>query len=137
MMAVSDVGAITDELASAVQLYYAGRPDQAINAIKSMALAGDVEAQLTLGNILYGLSQANQHMEFEDSIIWYDMAAAQGSAEANAALGVIHHNQWIKSRSNEDAAMAIAYYERAIELGDTNAEVHLSKLRRRGGFSAG
>lgn len=137
LLAASSVGATSDELANAIQLYYAGKPDQAITSIKSLAQAGDAEAQLMLGNMLYGLSQANKHIEFEDSIKWYEMAAAQDSADANAALGVIYHNAWLESRRNEDAAMAIAYYERAIELGDKKAQEHLSKLRRRGGFSVG
>jgi TPR repeat protein len=132
LIAAGTVGATSDELAKSVQLYYAGSPDQAISSIKPLALAGDAEAQLTLGNILYSLSKANQRIEFEDSIKWYEMAAAQDSADANSALGVIYHNEWLESRSREDAAMAISYYEKAIELGDKNAPGYLSKLRRRG-----
>jgi TPR repeat protein len=81
---------------------------------------------------LYSLSKANQHAEIEDPIKWYEMAVAQDSPDANSALGVIYHNEWLDSRSREDAAMAISYYEKAIELGDKNAPGYLSKLRRRG-----
>ena len=50
------------ELNKAVQLYYEGKPEEAISAIRSLAEAGDAEAQYTLGNILYGLAEANKHM---------------------------------------------------------------------------
>jgi TPR repeat protein len=137
LIATSTVGATSAELTRAIQLYYAGSPDAAISSIKSLALAGDEEAQLTLGNILYSLSKANKDVEIEDFIKWYEMAAAQGSVDANSALGAIYHNKWLESRSNEDAALAISYYENAIEQGDAKAQGYLSKLRRRGGFSVG
>lgn len=137
LIATSTVGATSAELTRAIQLYYAGSPDAAISSIKSLALAGDTEAQLTLGNILYSLSKANKDAEIEDFIKWYEMAAARGSVDANFALGAIYHNQWLESRSNEDAAFAISYYEQAIEQGDEKAHGYLSKLRRRGGFSVG
>ena len=137
LIATSTVGATSAELTRAIQLYYAGLPDAAISSIKSLALAGDAEAQLTLGNILYSLSKANKDAEIEDFIKWYEMAAAQGSVDANSSLGAIYHNKWLESRSNEDAALAISYYEKAIEQGDAKAHGYLSKLRRRGGFSVG
>ena len=137
LIATSTVGATSAELTRAIQLYYAGSPDAAISSIKSLALAGDEEAQLTLGNILYSLSKANKDVEIEDFVKWYEMAAAQGSVDANSALGAIYHNKWLESRSNEDAALAISYYENAIEQGDAKAQGYLSKLRRRGGFSVG
>lgn len=132
-----NVVATNDELAEAIQLYYDGSPDQAIISIRSLAQDGDAEAQYTLGNIFYSLSVANKHAEVEDFVMWYEKAAMQGSAEANTALGVVYHNQWIETRRKEDAAKAINYYEKAIELGDANAEEHLAKLRRRGRFPAG
>jgi hypothetical protein len=137
MIATSTVGATSAELTKAIQLYYTGLPDAAISSIKSLALAGDAEAQLTLGNILYSLSKANKDAEIEDFIKWYEMAAAQGSVDANSALGAIYHNKWLESRNNEDAALAISYYEKAIEQGDAKAQGYLSKLRRRGGFAVG
>ena len=137
LIATSTVGATSAELTKAIHLYYAGSPDAAISSIKSLALAGDEEAQLTLGNILYSLSKANKDAEIEDFIKWYEMAAAQGSVDANSALGAIYHNKWLESRSNEDAALAISYYEKAIEQGDAKAQGYLSKLRRRGGFAVG
>lgn len=137
LIATSTVGATSAELTRAIQLYYAGSPDAAISSIKSLALAGDAEAQLTLGNILYSLSKANKDVEIEDFVKWYEMAAAQDSVDANSALGAIYHNRWLESRSNEDAALAISYYEKAIEQGDAKAQGYLSKLRQRGGFAVG
>lgn len=137
IVVTGSVVAANDELANAIQLYYNGSPDQAIISIRSLAQDGDAEAQYTLGNIFYSLSEANKHAEVEDFVIWYEKAAKQGFAEASTALGVVYHNQWIKTRRKEDAGKAIFYYENAIELGDADAEEHLAKLRRRGRFPAG
>ena len=137
IVVTGNVVATNDELTNAIQLYYDGSPDQAIISIRSLAQAGDAEAQYTLGNIFYSLSEANKHAEVEDFVIWYEKAVKQGSAEANTALGVVYHNQWIEIRRKEDAAKAISYYEKAIELGDADAEEHLAKLRRRGRFPTG
>ena len=137
LIVTSSVVLAGDELANAIQLYYDGSPDEAITAIRSLAEAGDAEAQYTLGSIFYSLSEANPHAEVEDFSVWYEMAAAQGYAAASTALGVVWHNRWLKTRQNEDAAEAISYYEQAIEQGDTKAEGYLAKLRRRGGFPVG
>ena len=110
-MATSTVGASSAELAEAIEQYYEGSPDQAISSIKTLALTGDAEAQLALGNILYSLSKANKDAEIEDFIKWYEMAASQASVDANSSLGAIYHNKWLELRSNDDAALPISYYE--------------------------
>lgn len=122
------VVADTAELDKAVEMYYAGSPDKAISLIKPLALSGDVDAQFLLGNILYSLSKTNIFSEKEDPVEWYKMAALQGSADANYALGVIYNNKWIKSNLREDVEMAIFYYDNATKLGNVRAKAVLSKL---------
>ena len=130
LMVSNSVVASSAELNNAIQIYYAGLPHQAISLIKPLALSGDSDAQYLLGNILYSLSKTNK-LDEEDPIEWYKMAAIQGSPDANYALGVIFHNNWVKSQRQQDIAIAIFYYEKAVELGVEDAQAHLSSLKSR------
>jgi len=56
------------------------------------------------------------------------MAAAQDSAPANYALGVIHNNRWLRSHRDEDARLARSYLQRALELGEPKARSALDRL---------
>ncbi len=116
------------ELDQAVKTYYAGYPDRAIGMIRPLAIAGDVEAQYLLGNILYGLASSGQSQGREDPIKWYIVAAQQGSAEANYALGVIYNNVWTKSQQKHDAELARAYYQKAQDLGHKKTLAALARL---------
>ncbi len=115
-------------LDQAVKKYYAGRSAEAIEMIRPLALAGDAEAQYLLGNILYTLASSGQGNLLEDPSTWYRMAAAQDSAPANYALGVIHNNRWLRSHRDEDAALARSYLQRALELGEPKARAALDRL---------
>lgn len=123
------------ELDEAVKMYYAGYPAEAISMIKPLALAGDIDAQYLLGNIIYSLSEEGNLATVGDPVRWYQMAAEQNSADAIYALGVIFHNRWIKSRGQKEAANAITYYQKALELGLVKAQPPLSKLVSRSGIS--
>ena len=125
------VAADTRQLQEAVNKYYAGFTDQAIDMIEPLALAGDVDAQYLLGNILYSLSNTGKVDELDDSVKWYKMAAAQKSVGANYALGAVFHNRWLKSRYNGDAAMAIVYYQNAVDLGYKKAQTPLTTILSR------
>jgi hypothetical protein len=131
LMVSNSVVASPVELNNAIQIYYAGLPHQAISLIKPLALSGDSDAQYLLGNILYSLSKTNKLDDAEDPVEWYKMAAVQGSPDANYALGVIFHNNWVKSQRQQDIAIAIFYYEKAVELGVEDAQAHLSSLKSR------
>ncbi len=116
------------DLDEAVQRYYAGHPADAIEMLKPIALGGDVAAQNLLGNILYGLGQSGQYASLEDPVRWYQMAAAQGSAEASYALGAIFNNSWVKTRRAEDARLAEYYFQQAADRGHARAHGPLMKL---------
>jgi len=131
LMVSNSVVASAAELNNAIQIYYAGLPHQAISLIKPLALSGDSDAQYLLGNILYSLSKTNKLDDAEDPVEWYKMAAVQDSPDANYALGVIFHNNWVKSRRQQDFTIAIFYYEKAVELGVEDAQAHLSSLKSR------
>lgn len=129
------VAADTKTIDEAVKKYYAGFPDEAISLMKPLALSGDVNAQYLLGNILYGLSKTKNFSDKDGPMKWYKMAAAQDSAAANYALGVIFHNKWSKSRDEREAATAIVYYQKATELGYKKAQVPLNRVKSRSGIS--
>jgi len=115
-------------LDEAVKKYYAGRTDEAIDMIRPLAVAGDAEAQYLLGNILYTLANSGGGDVLEDPAIWYRLAAAQDSAPANYALGVIHNNRWLRSHRDEDARLARSYLQRALDLGEPKARTALDRL---------
>ena len=119
----------------AVKKYYAGFPEEAISIIKPLALSGDVDAQYLLGSILYSLSKEGNFRDIDDPVKWYKMAAEQKSADANYALGAIFHNNWNKSRDKNEAAKAIIYYQKAVELGYKKAQEPLNKIKYRSRIS--
>ena len=120
-------------LNDAVERYYAGETDAAIGMIEPLALSGEVEAQYLLGNILYSLSQAGQ--SYGDPVEWYRMAAEQNFVEAIFALGALFHNRWLETRDRNDAANAIVYYQRAVDLGSTKAQQPLRRLQHKSELS--
>ena len=122
-------------LDAALKKYYAGSPQAAIEMIEPIAQAGDVDAQYLLGNLLYSLSTSRGGESLEDSINWYRMAAAQGSAEANYALAVIYENSWRKTRQEVELAYAMVYYGEAADLGLDDAQLRLRRLAQRSGLS--
>ncbi len=122
----------TDEMDKAIKMYYGGFPARAISLIRPLALAGDVDAQFLLGNIFYSLSKNKKFNIKNEPVKWYEMAAEQNSPGANYALGVIYQNRWVKSHRMDEVAIAISYYEKAVELGYEEAQIPLRKIKFRG-----
>jgi hypothetical protein len=122
------LAAASPALDAAVNKYYAGHTDKAIAMIRPLAVAGDVDAQYLLGNILYTLSNAGKLETMEDPAGWYRLAADQGSAPANYALGVLHNNRWLQYHREQDLRLAESYLRQALDLGDSNARVALDNL---------
>jgi hypothetical protein len=128
--AVANAAGASPLLDEAVKKYYEGRTAEAIDMIRPLATAGDVDAQYLLGNILYTLASSGQGDVLEDPSVWYRMAAVQDSAPANYALGVIHNNRWLRSHRDEDARLARSYLQRALELGEPKARSALDRLAK-------
>ena len=135
LMVSCSVAAASKEINEAVKQYYAGNPEEAIEMLKPLAYADNVEAQYLLGNIFYTLSQSGKYDFIDEAVSWYEMAAKQNIAAANYALGAIFQNKWLKSRSREDAANAIVNYQKAVDLGDNKARSYLTKMKYRSGLS--
>ena len=129
LMASCSVSASTIALDNAIKRYYAGFPDEAVSILKPLAISGDMDAQYLLGNMLYSLSQSESSGSSEDAVRWYKMAADQGSADASYAVGIIFHKRWKQSAAKDDAATAIAYYQKAVQLGQLEAQESLRKIK--------
>ena len=115
---------------TAVDHYYAGYPQKAVQLLVPIAEAGDVEAQYLLGNMLYTLENAQPAMDLGDPVRWYRLAAQQDSAPAHFALGAIFFNRWLEYREPGDALLAESHYRRARDLGSEAAVPALEKLQR-------
>ena len=131
LIASTTVNARSAKLDDAIKVYYSGLPDQAIAMIMPLAQSGDPKAQLLLGNILHSLSRSDTNSPQADPVTWYQMAAAQGSSEANYLLGVIYHNRWTETQEKDSDTIAIAYYETAAKLGNKAAQGPLIQLKYR------
>jgi len=129
------VSAGSAELNEAVRQYYAGNTEQALGLLEPVAMDGDVDAQYLMGNILYSLSKTEKYKNSGDPVIWYQMAADQGVADASYALGVIYHNNWSESRDRLHAALAITNFQKAADAGYSKASVPLDKLKSKTGMS--
>lgn len=128
-LAANGAAAAAGVIDDAVKRYYAGYPVEAIAMLRPVASAGNADAQYLLGNMLYSLAGSGQVEESEDPVKWYGLAAEQGSAQANYALGAIYNNRWLQSRLDEDASLSQSYFERALELGDDKARAALAKIK--------
>jgi len=125
---IGNLSASPLDLQQATQAYQSGDSDRSLAILKPLALQGDLDAQNLLGNIIYGLSLANPSKTTEDPKKWYQMASAQGSAEASYALGAIHDNQWLRSKRAEEALLAEHYYQQALDRGYSKAEGPLMRI---------
>lgn len=93
-----------------------------LDELKSKADAGDIEAQLNLGyTFLYGVNGVNA--DYKQALLYYEMAAKQGSAVAYNNLGSLYFSG---IGTDIDYAKAIHFFEEAAKLGSSDAAVNLA-----------
>lgn len=136
VIVATSASANSTELNQAIEKYYAGYPEQAVDLLEPMAISGNVDAQYLLGNILYSLSETEKFKNSGDPVKWYKMAADQGVADASYALAVIYNNRWQHSKSKMEAALAIVYFQKAADSGFKKASDALNKLMLKSGISS-
>lgn len=95
--------------------------DLAFEEVKSMAEAGDMQAQYILGYAYYTGQQIEE--SDQEAIVWWNKAARQGHREADAYMGLAFAEGFGGSLSSEDEA--IRRYKRAEKSGSAFAEVLL------------
>lgn len=64
---------------------------------------------------------------FQNAVVWYDRAAAQGHPEALFKMGVMYENGWGVKRS---LSRAVSWFQRAVKQDHNEARAHLLRLRR-------
>ncbi len=126
-----NLSAGSKDIDQAINRYHAGQSGQAITILKPLAMSGNIEAQILLGNITYAQSKLDPMNSTDNPLEWYMMAAEQGSPEASYALGAIYHNNWLLSQQQDDANKAEYFYQQALDRGYTKAEGPLMKMAAR------
>jgi TPR repeat protein len=90
---------------------------QIISRVRQLAERGDIEAQISMGNML-----ANGKFTVKDdveAVPWFRKAAERGHAAAQAALGRMYANGRGVAR---DDTQAIAWFRKAAEQGQADAQ---------------
>jgi TPR repeat protein len=109
-----------DELLSRAQLQWeSGELRSAFRVFLAVAKAGDVIAQLNLGyfyDVGVGIKPNRPA-----AIYWYKRAYRQGHGSAANNIGTIF-------RDKGDTKRALAWFERAVKLGDTDANLEIAKI---------
>ncbi len=95
------------------------------NAIRKLARAGNIEAQILIGGI-YETGNSTMPQDYTKSLYWYTLAAEQGNAHAQNKLGDFYQ---CGLGTPADVSIAMAWYQKAVEQNDTEAANSLAKLR--------
>lgn len=87
-------------------------PDKEAQAIITKAQQGDMEAQLTLGD-LYAFAENGVEQDYAQALSWYEKAAVQGSAVAKYNIGSI----LVVSNKASDSVLAKEWFTQACNDG--------------------
>lgn len=90
--------------------------EEKIAQIKAMAEKGNAAAQLVLGNFDYIATN------YTDAAKWYQKSAEQGTAEAQAQLGICYQNGFGVS---QDYEQAVKWFSRAAKQGEKYGQAML------------
>ena len=104
----------------------AGDYATALKEWRFLAEAGDVRAQLDLGDLgtSYG-SNCGVHMDCKEALSWYRKAAAQGDLTAQNRLGFMYeHARGIV----QDYKEAVSWYRKAAEQGHAGSQHNLGMM---------
>lgn len=93
----------------------------ALRGLEKKAFAGKASAQHDLG-ALYASSRQGVGKDYERALFWFGRAAAQGQANAQYNLGVMHQ-QGLGVKA--DPAAAVKWYQKAAAQGHAEAQYNL------------
>lgn len=106
-------------LESACYLVELGEAKQSLSLFKRTASMGSIEAQVNLGVALaFG---SGTKIDLKESRKWLKRAVDQGSSHAAYNLGVVY-------RKHREPRWARYWFQRALELGDDDAQEDLNQL---------
>jgi TPR repeat protein len=112
-----------EQLASADRALAAGRSSDAIAALKSLADAGNAQAQNRLGD-LYAEGRAIAR-DVSAAEGWYERAALQGDTVAQVKLGTMYAGAGGAARNNN---LAYFWFGTAARLGATGANAERDRI---------
>lgn len=102
--------------------------EEAHEICKTLAIAGDAEAQFIVG-VMYEYGHGGVPQNHNQAFKWYRLAAEQGSVKAQFTLGY-KYNKGIGVL--EDDEEAVKWYRLAAEQGFDSAQYNLGLMYRRG-----
>jgi TPR repeat protein len=106
-------------LRRADEQWRAGNLRSALRSFLAAAKAGDVGAQVNLGN--FYTDGVGVKPNLRTGLYWYRRAYRRGYAAAAHNIGVMY------SKENQPAR-ALAWFERAVRLGDADADLDIGKI---------
>ncbi len=104
---------------------YAG----ALAIVRDLARKGDPDAQVALGDAHRDGFKTLVSQNHTEAVRWYLLAAGQGNAEAQSALGDMYHSGRGVPRNYDEAA---TWYRRAAEQGVATAQNNLAVMYDKG-----
>ena len=91
-----------DEVETALRLFYTGKIDEGITALRTAAEKDHVPAQLLLGKVYGGNSKIHKE-DYAEATKWYRRASALGSGEASALVAELYESGLGVATSAEEA----------------------------------
>ncbi len=98
--------------------------------LRKKAEAGDVDAQVELGN-KYALGVGGVSRNIPEAAKWIRMAAEKGNADAQNKFAIMNEGGYGVPR---DPKAAVSWFEKAAQQGNTNAEQRLAFCYRSGTY---
>lgn len=75
-----------DKLEDALSLLWAGKIEQGMTEVRTLAETGDKRAQLFLGHAYANENSIVRHPDYQEAMKWLKRASSQGSGEASAGI---------------------------------------------------
>lgn len=91
------------EVEDAVGLLATGKVVEGMDALRSLAEKGNVEAQITLGDIYSQETRIVTQVNYSEAMKWYRLASSQGSGEGSSRVAELYEKGLGIPRSTEQA----------------------------------
>ena len=79
-----------DKLEDALRLLWAGKIEQGMTEVRTLAETGDERAQLFLGHAYANENSIVRHPDYQEAMKWLKRASSQGSGEGSAGIAELY-----------------------------------------------
>ncbi len=109
---------------------------KAYSRFEQLARAGDTEAMVMAGDMLFDLYPSGAGIDFDEdrALSWYLKAAEEGSPKAMRMVGEVF--QYRGYENKQDHQQAFSWYQRAAQSGDARAMYEIGWMYERGYYVA-